>query len=194
MLGVNLAQTGVRRNILLREYWTPENPINTYPANREGTNAFNAAFLEDRSFVRLKDAYGNTYTYAQLGSVERLYPAANPQKVTQQQIQDELELPKPDKAPKTPATVSDLDPQRTIKSATSGLAATAEGLGQNRTAETYAAMHALRPLVEANAGRSAGLLLPVLKGTSDIATPHRALVVLLALALRRVLSGEGEAQ
>ncbi len=75
-----------------------------------------------------------------------------------------------------------------------GLAATAEGLGQNRTAETYAAMHALRPLVEANSGRSAGLLLPVLKGTSDIATPHRALVVLLALALRRVLSGEGEAQ
>ena len=75
-----------------------------------------------------------------------------------------------------------------------GLAATAEGLGQNRTAETYAAMHALRPLVEANSGRSAGLLLPVLKGTSDIATPHRALVVLLALALRRVLSGEREAQ
>ncbi|HYD54464.1 MAG TPA: TonB-dependent receptor [Gemmatimonadaceae bacterium] len=55
LLGVNLAQTGVRRNILLREYWTPENPINTYPANREGTNPFNAMFLQDRSFVRLKD-------------------------------------------------------------------------------------------------------------------------------------------
>jgi len=55
LLGVNLAQTGVRRNILLREYWTPENRLNTYPANREGTNPFNAVFLEDRSFVRLKD-------------------------------------------------------------------------------------------------------------------------------------------
>ncbi len=66
------------------------------------------------NFVRLRDAYGNTYTYAELGSVEKLYPAAKPQRISQKDIQEELALPKADKAPDAPATVSDSDATRTL--------------------------------------------------------------------------------
>jgi TonB-linked SusC/RagA family outer membrane protein len=55
LLGVNLVQNDVRRNTVYREYWTPENPINTYPRNSDKTNPLSVPFLEDASFIRLKD-------------------------------------------------------------------------------------------------------------------------------------------
>lgn len=55
LLGTNLVQTDVRRNAPLRTYWTPENPINTYPSNSNGSNPLAVPFYEDASFVRLKD-------------------------------------------------------------------------------------------------------------------------------------------
>lgn len=55
LLGTNLVQTDVRRNAPLRTYWTPENPINTYPSNSNGSNPLSVPFYEDASFVRLKD-------------------------------------------------------------------------------------------------------------------------------------------
>ena len=51
----NLVLPEVRRNTVRLQYWTPENPINTYPANRENANIHSVAFYEDASFVRLRD-------------------------------------------------------------------------------------------------------------------------------------------
>jgi len=77
-------------------------------------------------YVRLEDAYGNTYTYGHLGSVSRLYPAAKADRVTSQQIERELALPEPDKAPTGPATAgtSTTSAARdTVKQAASGTSA-----------------------------------------------------------------------
>jgi TonB-linked SusC/RagA family outer membrane protein len=61
LLGVNLVQNDVRRNTIYREYWTPENPSNTVPRNSEKTNPLSVPFLENASFIRLKDV---TLSYA----------------------------------------------------------------------------------------------------------------------------------
>ena len=45
----------VRRNTLLREYWTPENPINTFWANDPNANNRGVSIYENASFIRLKD-------------------------------------------------------------------------------------------------------------------------------------------
>lgn len=45
-------------NIRKREWWTPENPINTYPANRSDSNPYNVGYFgkpNDASYVRLND-------------------------------------------------------------------------------------------------------------------------------------------
>lgn len=52
--GGNTAYEG-RGNTLLLDYWTPDNPSNTTPANRFDSNPHAAAFYQDASFVRLKD-------------------------------------------------------------------------------------------------------------------------------------------
>jgi hypothetical protein len=53
-------------------------------------------------FVRLRDTFGNTYTYAHLGKVARRYPVARPRRESEAQIRRELGLdgsdPKPTKA------------------------------------------------------------------------------------------------
>ncbi|MDQ3309010.1 MAG: TonB-dependent receptor, partial [Gemmatimonadota bacterium] len=55
LLGTNQVFADVRRNTLLREYWTPENRINSYPANSNTSNPLGVPFYEDASFVRLQD-------------------------------------------------------------------------------------------------------------------------------------------
>jgi murein DD-endopeptidase MepM/ murein hydrolase activator NlpD len=55
-------------------------------------------------YVKIQDAYGNTYTYGRLAKVSQLYAAPKPERVTAAQIQRELKLPKPDAAPKTAAS------------------------------------------------------------------------------------------
>ena len=55
-------------------------------------------------YVVLQDVFGNSYTYAHMGSVARLYPAAKAKPVRSQDIERELALPKTDAAPTAPAT------------------------------------------------------------------------------------------
>lgn len=70
--GSTQVQAEVRRNIPKYEYWTPTNPINTYPSNINetqggGSNPLGVDFYEDASFVRLKDlsvAYGLPSAFA----------------------------------------------------------------------------------------------------------------------------------
>ena len=51
----NLVHNEVRRNTIRATYWTPENPINTYPRNHTDANLYGVSWFEDASFVRLKD-------------------------------------------------------------------------------------------------------------------------------------------
>jgi hypothetical protein len=41
--------------MVYRTWWTPETPINTYPANSNTSNPYALPFYEDASFIRLKD-------------------------------------------------------------------------------------------------------------------------------------------
>jgi hypothetical protein len=50
-------------------------------------------------YVKLQDVYGNTYTYAHLGSVVSRYPSPKQQKVSPEEIARELQLPDRDAAP-----------------------------------------------------------------------------------------------
>lgn len=56
LLGSNSVHADVRRNTLPHNYWSPDNPTNDYPANRETANNVNSvSFYESASFIRLKD-------------------------------------------------------------------------------------------------------------------------------------------
>lgn len=44
-----------RNNGINRTFWTPENPINTYPSNSRTSNPRGVLFYEDASFIRLRD-------------------------------------------------------------------------------------------------------------------------------------------
>jgi hypothetical protein len=55
LLGTNQVFADVRRNTVYRQYWTPENQINTYPANSNTSNPLSIPFFENASFVRLQD-------------------------------------------------------------------------------------------------------------------------------------------
>ncbi len=61
LLDAEVFLLGGRRNGVQREYWTPENPINTYPRNSEANtpggdpNPREVRFVEDASFIRMRD-------------------------------------------------------------------------------------------------------------------------------------------
>lgn len=55
LLGLNLVHADVRRNTVLQNYWTVENPSRTVPRNSDSSNPLGVAFLEDASYVRLQD-------------------------------------------------------------------------------------------------------------------------------------------
>lgn len=55
LLGLNLVHAEVRRNTVFQNYWTPENPSKTVPRNSDSSNKLGVPFLEDASYVRLKD-------------------------------------------------------------------------------------------------------------------------------------------
>jgi TonB-linked SusC/RagA family outer membrane protein len=45
-----------RYNTIVKQYWTPENPINSYPANRPATRlGLPVGYYQNASFIRLKD-------------------------------------------------------------------------------------------------------------------------------------------
>jgi TonB-linked SusC/RagA family outer membrane protein len=56
LLSTNQVFTDVRRNMAYMEWWTPSNPINTYPSNSNTSNPYSIPFYQDASFIRLKDA------------------------------------------------------------------------------------------------------------------------------------------
>ncbi len=66
-------------------------------------------------FVKLRDVYGNTYTYAHLGKVAKRYPAPKEQKVSKREIQKELKLPDKDAAPTAAASDSSAPAARAPK-------------------------------------------------------------------------------
>lgn len=45
----------VRNNWVVQEFWTPENPINTFHSNHPDANDFGVRFYEDASFMRIRD-------------------------------------------------------------------------------------------------------------------------------------------
>jgi len=55
-------------------------------------------------FIKLRDVYGNTYTYGGLGEIVKAYPAPKPKSVTAAQVARELDLPRADPAPKQAAS------------------------------------------------------------------------------------------
>ncbi len=57
-------------------------------------------------YLKLQDVYGNTFTYANLGKVSKTHPVLKPRLVTRNAIARELELPKPDARPRTPASTT----------------------------------------------------------------------------------------
>ena len=64
----------------------------------------------------------------------------------------------------------------------------AAALSTGSTAEGFKALQALRPYVAASGHPEAAMVLQIMDGTRDITQPHRALLILLALALRPVLT------
>lgn len=64
----------------------------------------------------------------------------------------------------------------------------AAALGTGRTGHVFKALQALRPYVAASGHPEAGMVLQIMDGTRDIPQPHRALLILLALALRPILT------
>jgi murein DD-endopeptidase MepM/ murein hydrolase activator NlpD len=79
------------------------------------------------NFIQLRDAYGNTYTYAHLKKVAQAYPVPKEQKVSKADVARELDLPKRDPKP-TQAASAGSQPARKAaqsrKSAPKDVAAT----------------------------------------------------------------------
>jgi hypothetical protein len=57
LLSPNVVGPQVRYNTIVQQYWTPENPIDTYPANREGVNPLSVGFYQSSSFIRVQDVH-----------------------------------------------------------------------------------------------------------------------------------------
>ena len=56
LLSTSQTFTDVRRNMVMRTWWTPSTPVNDYPSNNNSSNPQGVAFYENASFIRLKDA------------------------------------------------------------------------------------------------------------------------------------------
>jgi TonB-linked SusC/RagA family outer membrane protein len=74
MLDLGQSWDGVRRNIPVIEYWTPENRSDFIPANRYDANNLNVGYYQDASFIRLKDA---TISYRIPDSVQDRFGVSN---------------------------------------------------------------------------------------------------------------------
>jgi hypothetical protein len=69
------------------------------------------------NYISLQDATGNVYTYAQLGSIPKLYPVPKVQKVTAAEIAKELSVPTTPAAPKQAATAGSQQSAPTVSTA-----------------------------------------------------------------------------
>jgi hypothetical protein len=68
------------------------------------------------NFIRMRDVYGNTYTYGHLKSVSRVHPVPKARKVSHAQVAKELHLPKADPKPTTAASAG-RQPKAAVKPA-----------------------------------------------------------------------------
>jgi murein DD-endopeptidase MepM/ murein hydrolase activator NlpD len=96
-------------------------------------------------FVQLRDVYGNTYTYAHLRKFARAYPVPKARKVSSAAARRELDLPKKDPRPSTPASAGKQAPakQRAAAARTSRAAASAEPAASSAKERLFA--HPDRP-------------------------------------------------
>jgi Transglycosylase SLT domain len=67
------------------------------------------------NYLMLQDVYGNTYTYGNLGKVNRRYPAPKPQEFDPEQITEQLELPTRDAQPSDAASATERPARRAPK-------------------------------------------------------------------------------
>src|SRR5579884_3088677 len=70
------------------------------------------------NYIELQDANGNVYTYANLGSIPKLYPVPKPVKLSAAQIAKELSVPSNPRAPSSPATAGSQGSGSTVSTAT----------------------------------------------------------------------------
>ncbi|MGO9957656.1 MAG: lytic murein transglycosylase [Solirubrobacteraceae bacterium] len=77
-------------------------------------------------YIELQDATGNIYTYAQLGSIPRLYPVPKPIKITAQDIAREMAVPTV-KAPTAPASAGSQPASAGAQAASAGSQAASAG-------------------------------------------------------------------
>lgn len=90
-------------------------------------------------FVVLRDAYGNTYTYGNLGDTSQLYPVLEPKQESNPSSRIESAAPAHESAPSGPATAgaqprSPLSEAGTVSGLALGAAAGLEGAGAQTTA------------------------------------------------------------
>jgi hypothetical protein len=69
-------------------------------------------------YIVLQDAYGNTYTYSQLGSVEKTHPVPRSENLSAKDFK--LETPSKDSAPSKPATAGDNSSKGAAKAKSAG--------------------------------------------------------------------------
>jgi soluble lytic murein transglycosylase-like protein len=63
-------------------------------------------------FVQLRDVYGNTYTYAHLKKLARAHPVPKQRTVSRADVRRELDLPRRDPAPQSPASAGKQGPRK----------------------------------------------------------------------------------
>jgi hypothetical protein len=67
------------------------------------------------NYIVLQDVYGNSYTYGNLGKVNRRYPSPKPQKLTQEELEEQVQLPTRDAQPAAPASTTERPARRAPK-------------------------------------------------------------------------------
>ncbi|HEY8637978.1 MAG TPA: lytic murein transglycosylase [Solirubrobacteraceae bacterium] len=96
---IPVASSATRRSINI--YAKPGSPA---IAVQDGTIVSMGKSKRLGNFVKLRDVYGNTYTYAGLRKLAAEYPVPKPKKVSKAAVKRELSLPKRDPRPASPAT------------------------------------------------------------------------------------------
>ncbi len=92
--------TGSAKHTAINIYAKAGSPV---IAVHDGVIAAIGSSAQLGNFIKLRDAYGNTYTYGQLKKISDLYAVPRPRTESAAQVARDLKLPN-DPAPKSPAT------------------------------------------------------------------------------------------
>jgi Transglycosylase SLT domain len=99
-------------------------------------------------YAVLQDAYGNQYTYAHLGSIEKTHPVPRQQGLSSKDFK--LETPNKDSTPSTPATAGDNSAKGAAKPGKSSAASTSAGANSENARQRLFAL----PQRSGNSGNS----------------------------------------